>query len=79
MQQSDYGQHLFGYMITGLMSEEWYHWSIHSNELSDYSSHAVRAFRGWLRELGAFHTLRHSRGGDVLAACGQLAAGYLNG
>ena len=35
----------------------------------------LAAFRGWLRELGAFHTLRHSRGGDVLAACGQLAAG----
>ncbi|MCY2954682.1 MAG: beta-galactosidase [Planctomycetota bacterium] len=49
MQQSDYGQHLFGYMITGLMSEEWYHWSIHSNELSDYSVHAVGGFRDWLR------------------------------
>ncbi len=49
VQESDYGAHLFGYIITGLMSEEWYHWSIHTNELSDYSPHAVRAFRQWLR------------------------------
>lgn len=48
MQASDYGAHLFGYMITGLMSEEWYHWSIHTDELSDYSAHALRAFREWL-------------------------------
>ena len=40
---------MFGYIITGLMTEEWYHWSIHTNELSDYSVHAVRAFRDWLR------------------------------
>jgi beta-galactosidase len=50
MQASDYGAHLFGYFFTGLMSEEWYHWSIHTDELSDYSPHAVRAFRDWLRE-----------------------------
>jgi beta-galactosidase len=49
MGESDYGAHLFGYMITGLMSEEWYHWSIHTNELSDYSPHALQAFREWLR------------------------------
>jgi 23S rRNA (adenine2503-C2)-methyltransferase len=33
----------------------------------------LAAFRQWLYELGVFNTLRHSRGGDVLAACGQLA------
>jgi beta-galactosidase len=49
MQSSDYGDRMFGYFFTGLMTEEWYHWSIHTNELSDYSVHAVRAFRGWLR------------------------------
>jgi len=31
------------------MTEEWYHWSIHTGELSDYSPHAERAFRDWLR------------------------------
>jgi hypothetical protein len=49
MQESDYGARMFGYFFTGLMTEEWYHWSIHTNELSDYSLHAVRAFRDWLR------------------------------
>ena len=49
MQASDYGDRMFGYFFTGLMSEEWYHWSIHTNELSDYSPPAVRAFRDWLR------------------------------
>ena len=49
MQESEYGAHVFGYMVTGLMSEEWYHWSIHTNELSDYSPAATRAFRDWLR------------------------------
>jgi hypothetical protein len=49
LQEADYGAHLFGYMITGLMSEEWYHWSIHTNELGDYGPHATRAFRQWLR------------------------------
>ncbi len=49
LQESDYGDRLFGYFFTGLMTEEWYHWSIHTNELSDYSPHAVEAFRAWLR------------------------------
>lgn len=48
--EADYREHLFGYLITGLMSEEWYHWSIHTNQLSDYSIHATRAFQSWLRE-----------------------------
>lgn len=50
IQESDYGAHLFGYMITGLMSEEWYHWSIHTEQLSDYSVHAVGSFAAWLRK-----------------------------
>ena len=33
----------------------------------------LNAFRHWLDEHGAFHTLRQSRGGDAMAACGQLA------
>ncbi len=49
IQTSDYGDHIFGYMVTGLMTEEWYHWSIHTDELSDYSIHMLAAFRSWLR------------------------------
>ncbi|MCY3020516.1 MAG: 23S rRNA (adenine(2503)-C(2))-methyltransferase RlmN [Planctomycetota bacterium] len=37
------------------------------------SPEKLAAFRQWLYEFGVFNTLRHSRGGDVLAACGQLA------
>ena len=37
------------------------------------SPERLAAFRQWLYEFGVFNTLRHSRGGDVLAACGQLA------
>jgi beta-galactosidase len=59
MQESDYGDRMFGYFFTGLMTEEWYHWSIHTNELSDYSVHAVRAFRDWLRaKYGTAQALR---------------------
>jgi hypothetical protein len=49
MQKSDYGSHLFGFMVTGLMTEEWYHWSIHTNQLADYSTHMTVAFQRWLR------------------------------
>ena len=37
------------------------------------SPEKLAAFRQWLKDLGVFNTLRHSRGSDVLAACGQLA------
>ncbi len=49
IRSSDYGARLFGCFFTGLMTEEWYHWSIHTGELSDYSPPAGRAFRDWLR------------------------------
>ena len=42
IQRSDYAAHVFGYMITGLMTEEWYHWSIHTGQLSDYSAADAR-------------------------------------
>ena len=57
IQRSDYAAHVFGYIITGMMTEEWYHWSIHTGELSDYSAPMQAAFRGWL----------HKRYGDIAA------------
>jgi len=38
------------------------------------SPEKLAAFRQWLYDFGVFNTLRHSRGSDVLAACGQLAS-----
>jgi len=40
------------------------------------SPEKLAAFRQWLYDFGVFNTLRHSRGSDVLAACGLLAGQY---
>jgi 23S rRNA (adenine2503-C2)-methyltransferase len=37
------------------------------------SAEKLARFRQWLHDCGVFHTLRHSRGGEASAACGQLA------
>jgi len=37
------------------------------------SAEKLAAFRQWLHDEGLFNTHRHSRGDDVMAACGQLA------
>ncbi len=37
-------------MITGMMTEEWYHWGNHSGQLADYSAPAHAAFGSWLRK-----------------------------
>lgn len=59
VQGSEYGAHLFGAMLTGLFTEEWYHWSSGSDFLSDYSPHMGAAFRDWLgRKYGSDEALR---------------------
>lgn len=59
IQQSGYADNLFGYMITGLMTEEWYHWSSGVEQLGDYSQPYTHAFRRWLREkYGTVENLR---------------------
>src|SRR5579872_1661899 len=50
IQGSDYAAYIFGYMITGMFTEEWYHWSSGSDLLSDYNPQMARAFRDWLRQ-----------------------------
>ena len=50
IQNSDYANHMFGYMVTGLFTEEWYHWSSGFEQVGDYSEHYVRVFRKWLRQ-----------------------------
>ena len=49
VEATPYASRMFGYMVTGLFTEEWYHWSSGADLLADYSSHMVRAFRSWLR------------------------------
>lgn len=45
---SSYADRIFGYLIAGLDTEEWYHWSSGSNQLSGYSKPMEKAFRKWL-------------------------------
>jgi len=49
VQRSPYGKHIFAYILSGLDTEEWYHWSSGSNQLMGYSVHTQKAFRKWLR------------------------------
>lgn len=44
-----YAERIFGYELTGLDTEEWYHWSAGSDQLAGYSPPTVEAFRAWLR------------------------------
>lgn len=47
--QSDYGARVIGYQVTGQKTQEWYHWSMNTPELGDYSAPMVKAWRGWLQ------------------------------
>ena len=53
-----YMKNVIGFEISGLATEEWYHWSSNRSELAGYGSATVSAFREWLR----------NRYGDDLAA-----------
>ena len=45
-----YSTHIAGYELSGLATEEWYHWSSARNELPGYSTPTRIAFRDWLRK-----------------------------
>jgi hypothetical protein len=47
--QSDYGARVIGYQVTGQKTQEWYHWSMNTPELGDYSAPMVKAWRAWLQ------------------------------
>ncbi len=50
IEQSDYGDRIVGYQLSGQKTEEWYHWSMNCPLLGDYSTHMQQAFRAWLRQ-----------------------------
>jgi hypothetical protein len=41
---------VIGYQVCGQKTEEWYHWSMNTPELGDYSQPMQTAFRGWLSD-----------------------------
>jgi len=50
VEASDYGDRVIGYQLSGQKTEEWYHWSMSTELLGDYSPHMERAFRAWLHD-----------------------------
>jgi hypothetical protein len=49
IQNSDYAEHIFGYEIAALGSEEWYYLTVNQQQLGDYNAQMHDAFRAWLK------------------------------
>lgn len=64
IEKSDYGERVFAYSLSGLSTEEWYHWGCCDiNQLGDYSQPMTEAFRNWLRmKYGSVEELCHAWG-----------------
>lgn len=61
VEEKGYLDHIFGYMIVGMHTEEWYHWSAGSQECLGYSAPTVSAFRQWLQnKYGSDDALRQA-------------------
>ncbi len=57
--QSRFGPHVFGWCLSGMHTEEFYHWACSTEHLAGYSVPTVAAFRQWLRaRYGDVSTLR---------------------
>lgn len=50
VERSDYGSRVIGYQLSGQKTEEWYHWSMNTELLGDYSPAMLQAYRRWLRQ-----------------------------
>lgn len=50
IQRSDYADRMFGYVLSGLKTEEWYHWDSGADKFFGYSKPTVLAFRHWLKK-----------------------------
>ena len=50
VERSDWGARVMGYQVCGQKTEEWYHWSMNTDRLGDYSKPMLAAFRAWLKD-----------------------------
>ena len=50
IQAQGYMGNVIGFELSGLGTEEWYHWSSNRSELAGYSVPTRNAFRNWLRQ-----------------------------
>ena len=46
--EKKYPDNFFGFLFSGMHTEEWYHWCCNTPARSDYSIHMKNAFREWL-------------------------------
>lgn len=44
------GHHIFGWCLSGMHTEEFYHWACNTERLAGYSAPTAKAFRKWLRD-----------------------------
>lgn len=57
--ESRFGPHVLGWFLSGMHTEEFYHWACSTERLAGYSVPTVAAFRQWLRDrYGDVSTLR---------------------
>jgi len=50
VRESRFGPHIVGWCLSGMHTEEFYHWACNTERLAGYSSPTVKAFREWLRD-----------------------------
>jgi len=61
VQNSRFGPHIFGWCLSGMHTEEFYHWACSTERLAGYSAPTVDAFRQWLRrKYGSVSALRQA-------------------
>ena len=61
--ESRFGPHVFGWFLSGMHTEEFYHWACSTERLAGYSAPTVAAFRQWLRaRYGDVSVLREAWG-----------------
>jgi hypothetical protein len=63
VRNSRFGRHIFGWCLSGLHTEEFYHWACSTERLAGYSAPTAEAFRQWLRrKYGSVSALRTAWG-----------------